>query len=708
MHHGRVPSFSALATAGLILSSAACGNHSSNNSPPQTGPTVPYDGGMPLVGQVPNVPTKLPQLPSMTNVVAALNDDSVDITFDPYDGALDYRVYPLPADGDINVQSDGTVVVNNAMYRCAGNRETPTPQIDNGANPNGAGVDTEVNGQMIGGYLRTTADATLGYVYTQPGPGLVPVYALGEANSYSDNSCYWARWAASRVKKYTTSDAARTQLLASLARDDGVAFYVPSAADSTTTQIYEDDVGQAPYITSYYLKDGAEAMVHPTKQPAFLARAMQASGTVPLMRVYYANECGASHDELAAGTERFNRIYKQGDQQPWWTLLWAGITGPTTLVVEALDKGCPYQGFLSPTSIASVTANYGGTAIVHPAYETMDQMRAASSTGEVFINGQMDPSNRPKAIARAFLKVAPNPHPKMDFFASFSPNSTPETYTTVPCGAPTGNCFAAYRQQSPTFDQSWIYMESGPTSGSGLFAYGQMMGEFWVAYADNASDTAGKFRMTANQKATMSADKFLHVTMEVDAYSTARRYPQFLISDQDAPVQYLMQNGHTLVVEPIGEITPSFTWPIDYKLEICNKRTWDVNDQCPSYDLYHIMDSAGKVANLAPNDEVGEHDSVDHRVVFDIFASTQRAYLYLDEKPYGCAELPSSTVPNGPVTVTWGDVLYHSGVDQTLAFHKAHMQTDTRRHFDNLGFSSGVSAPTWDETRLPCAPAISP
>jgi hypothetical protein len=29
-------------------------------------------------------------------------------------------------------------------------------------------------------------------------------------------------------------------------------------------------------------------------------------------------------------------------------------------------------------------------------------------------------------------------------------------------------------------------------------------------------------------------------------------------------------------------------------------------------------------------------------------------------------------------------------------------RTDTTRHFDNLGFKSGVAAPAWDESRLPC------
>jgi hypothetical protein len=641
----------------------------------------------------------------MTNVFATEDDDSAEVTFDPVDGALDYRVYPLPADGDINVTSDGHVVIKNGTYRCAGNRETPTPAVDNGPVPSGSGITTKVDQQMVGGYMRTLANATLGYVYTQPGPGLVPVYVLGEAGHDADNSCYWARWTASRVKTYTTSDSERSQLIGGLARDDGIAFYVPSAGDSTTTQVYVDLDSN---MSRYYFPDGPEAMVHSSKKAAFFVRTTKMDGTLPLMRVFYANECGRSHDELAVGQERFNRIYKQGDKQPWWSVLWTGLTKPTTLVVEALDSGCPWQGFVSPQALASVTGTYGNSKIVHQAYQTIDQIRGASPTGEVYINGQSGGSNQPKAIARAFINVAPNPHQKMDFFATFSPGSTPETYTTVGCGSLDGNCYQAWRQQSPTFDQSWIYMESGPTSGSGLFAYGQMLGEFWIAYADTASDTNGKFRMTAKQKAKMDSTTFLHVTMEVDAYSTARRYPQILISDQDPPVQYNLKAGHTMVVETIAEITPAVDWPVGYNIEICNLRNWDVNDQCPRYDLYHLMDGSGNVANLAPNDEVGEHGSVDHRVLFDVFASTQRTYLFLDGKPYACANMPSVGVPSGPVTVTWGDVLYHSGVDHTFAFHQQHMQIDMRRHFDNLGFSSGVLGPTWDEKRFPCAAPISP
>jgi hypothetical protein len=683
------------------------------------------------------VTTKLPALPALSNVQATLDDDSASITFDPFDGARDYRVYPLPADGDVSVNGDGTIAVKNGTYRCAGTRETPIPQVDNATALPGESVHTQVDQQMVGGFMRTLANATLGYVYTQPGPGLVPVYAIGEADVNADSNCFFARWGASRVKDYTTSDSDRAAKLAAGARDDGIAFYVPATAGSTTTQVYVDDQTMTNATTRYYFPDGAEAAVHSKKAPAFPVLTKQATGTQPLMRVYYGNICGWSHDELAVGKERFNRIYRQGDQLPWWSLLWSGVTQPTTLVVEALDTGCPFQGHLSPVSLDATVASYGSTPVYHQPFVTMDQVRAASPTSEVFVNGQQGafwhwdgnggiPTSAllskgvdggaqpmPKPIARSFVNVAPNPHPKMDFFATFSPNDTPEKFTSVPCGSPDGNCYQTWRQQSPTFDQMFIDVESGPNAGAdgmgaGLFTYGPVMGELWVSYADKAADTNGKYRLTAKQKASMSASSFLHVTMEVDGVSTGRRYPQILISDQSAPVQYGMANGHTVVVQPRGVDGETADYPISYQIEICNQRVWDVNNQCPVYDLYHLTGPDGGASHLTPGDELGEHASVDHRILWDVFTSTQRMYLFLDGKPYACAELPSVGVPSGQVSVTWGDVLYHSAVDQTFAFHQAHMQVETGRHFDNLGFSSNVPAPAWDESRFPCVAPITP
>jgi hypothetical protein len=75
--------------------------------------------------------------------------------------------------------------------------------------------------------------------------------------------------------------------------------------------------------------------------------------------------------------------------------------------------------------------------------------------------------------------------------------------------------------------------------------------------------------------------------------------------------------------------------------------------------------------------------------------------------PYGCVDLPAGKIAAGPATVTFGDVLYHSGVDLAdwYPYHRTHMQTETSRHFSNLGFSSNAPAPQWNEMRIPCVAA---
>ena len=70
---------------------------------------------------------------------------------------------------------------------------------------------------------------------------------------------------------------------------------------------------------------------------------------------------------------------------------------------------------------------------------------------------------------------------------------------------------------------------------------------------------------------------------------------------------------------------------------------------------------------------------------------------------------PVPVAPTGAVSVTFGDALYHSGADDNFnvkmpgSFISRRFSTSTSRHYDNLGFSSGVAAPAWDEARNPCS-----
>ena len=146
----------------------ACSGSSSTGATASAGQdgSVEPDGGSPSdaappdtqVGATDGAPTtKLQPLPTLSNVVATQNDDSASIAFDPFAGALDYRVYPLPSDDDVTVGANGQVTIKNATYRCAGNRESPSPNVED-AGSTGSWVTTEVS-DTVGGLAGSLAEA---------------------------------------------------------------------------------------------------------------------------------------------------------------------------------------------------------------------------------------------------------------------------------------------------------------------------------------------------------------------------------------------------------------------------------------------------------------------------------------------------------------------------------------------------------------------
>jgi hypothetical protein len=127
------------------------------------------------------------------------------------------------------------------------------------------------------------------------------------------------------------------------------------------------------------------------------------------------------------------------------------------------------------------------------------------------------------------------------------------------------------------------------------------------------------------------------------------------------------------------------------------------------------------VNNQAPDHSLGdfeppfEHAGMDRMTTYDAYLSSARLYVLMDGKPAGCMLYPAGGFAlGGTVTVTFGDVLYHEGAETEVAacrtgptampFVYNHQCTETKRHWDDLGFKSGVAAPAWDEARLPCAP----
>ena len=167
-----------------------------------------------------------------------------------------------------------------------------------------------------------------------------------------------------------------------------------------------------------------------------------------------------------------------------------------------------------------------------------------------------------------------------------------------------------------------------------------------------------------------------------------------------------LPSANTVIIQTFPDLD-AINWPAAYVMQICDHRPWEVNDQCPAADLYRVRDAdSGEVTALGANPELSELSGVDRSTRFDVYMSTGRSYLFVDGKPYGCVDMPAEGVPAaGPVTVTFGDVLYHSGVDPVFAYYENNLKVASLRHYDNLGFKSGVEGPLWDEQNLPCFPA---
>jgi hypothetical protein len=694
----------------------------SGAAPPIGGPSTPA----PTTGtQVPALTvapaTALPTLPPLTNVVATQREDSVGIDFDPFDKAVDYRVYPLPSDADVTANANGSITIKNAVYRCAGLRQTdelPNNTTNDVANT----ANVYINGQYSW-KATVPSTPTLGYVYPEPGMNLAPVYAVAV-----HPSSYEVGWRESRPKIYTTDMSVRQSLIAAGGRDDGIVFYVPSTASATTETVYHSEtavpVQNWTQYSEYYFTSGdmASHMTDTTPPaPAFQILTATATGAQPLMALFY--QPAQQHTELAVGQERFNRAANQGPG-PLWHLEWAGITQPTTLVVEALASGCPYQGFLSPEHMSDPP---------HQTFFTESDLQAASATGEVFINGQYDPpgsaagpallkttSASPIPIARSFVQVSPNPHDPTawDFYDGFNVASTfgTATATVDPGYCPSGTTTCAH-YTSPTFDIG-AYSIDNPTNVP-LFAYGQFLGQLWDAFDDWKQDVTGSVRFTVQKMASIDADatKFLHVTWSVDSVSTGRRYPQLIVSDQPIPVQDGFQNpnGNFLIVQTIQG--PSMRFEVEAFHGLVNGHPWAVNNQAPDHALVDYDNWSGGMntnQTIPPAEPPFEHAGMDRMTKYDAYISSDRLYVFMDGTPAGCTQYAKNGFTiGGPVTVTFGDVLYHEGAETEVGscvagsptgmpFLLDHQCTETKRIWDDLGFKSGVNVPQWDSTNFPC------
>ncbi len=643
----------------------------------------------------------LPPLPRIDNVKVTVRGDTAIVDFEPVAGARDYRIYPQPSASDVLVGENGEVVVKNAIYRCAGQHIRVDREFDDIKQ-----YDRSLAGDVFG-YKRTEQESVLGYVYLTPGTDRVPVYRLADPNLRGG---YVWEYNAPPAKEfnaaeYVTSATERSALIAKGYRDDGIAFYVPSNA---SRPVYRRQMAQAPYATLFYV-DGPEGSSRGTAASAevathFSVLADQAAGAVPLYRIFYgwAND----HDVLAAGDANRAVALHQGNT-PVSSLAWSGLKGDTTLVIEALDAGCPFAGSYIGAMAAPGSSRIGTTLPTIP----LDKARLP--TGEVFVNGQFEPTSRPKPIARAFVNVSPLPDPTMDWYLSFNPDTPwPAMDELIHDG--NGNVVLRNAKMSLEF----------PSTVDDAYSYGPLLGQFLVGATTS-------IRMVARGvDAKLSDTDYLHVTMSTTLPSTQRRYPQIWITETpevtpsevphsyDVPLEsrlgpFPFENKgpgpyDTIVVQP-------FSVDHELQIEVCDNRGWGVSQQCDRANLHGWH--AGMEGNLGwessvkwtPVPVLGEVTGVDRPVKIDVYATTSRIYVFAEDKPAGCAIVPNGMLKAGSRRVMFGTSGYHIEIDESVVpdhaahpyWHRYH-QSHVERAFDDLGISNAAPLPAWDHNLIPC------
>lgn len=616
----------------------------------------------------------LTTLPPLDGLKIDQRGDGAVFSFVPHGEAKDYRIWVLPDPAGISEAEDGSVVVTDAYYRCAGDR----PLIE---------AEGTLTAELFG-YARTEEESLLGHAFVVGAPGRKPVFALGEPNAGSDERT-GTPFSSSRNVVYTAELKTRNRLLQEGYRDDGIVFYVPETGGDRPIFSYESAPQPVEQDKIYYLTlaGGAEEEAisggeGSTTTPIADLLSEPTDGTLPVHRVTVG-----AHDLLALGDGLRDRYLREGNQ-PLNHVTWKGLTEKTTLVIEALDRGCAFGGLYASSDTEEI--GYAKPFI------SLARAQEESETGEVWVNGQHEDTGTPVPLARSFVTLEPQAAPQMDFYADFSTTGIAQEYeeTERDEGA------KRLRFSSDLFDLEFWSIELDSWS------VGEALGNLWVAYADWAADTNGKFRLTAKQMAELDEDNYLHVTAEFDIPSTHRRYPQILISDQPPPVQAGLVNGATIIVQPFSSTT-------EVQIQLCKERTWDVNNQCPRFKLGRSLDFEPAYSDnetlWPPRPVPGEWSGFDLPVLFDVYVSQKRVYLFFNHEPFGCAKIPDGTWNPGPVSVTLGDVLYHSGVDEDVIcdecahqFLRNYQLPQTVRRFDNFGFQNGVKEPKWNESIFPC------
>jgi hypothetical protein len=265
------------------------------------------------------------------------------------------------------------------------------------------------------------------------------------------------------------------------------------------------------------------------------------------------------------------------------------IGADETLVIEAIDRRCPFPGVLgrAHADVSTATAEMGATADVvvnnqaftikrwQDSFPVRTESEIAAQYGSVYFNGQEPdrpnfttsppesplirmaqpaPADDPVVVARAVVKVSalgtqtlPAGFGSADYFDDFSSSSDQPVFA-----ANTGNLPSAWENAAMPWridrweNSKWNFymtgMEAPPENGAPAHSLAQMFidrGVLHTVLSDYYLDAMSSLTMYPKRAVNLptAADQYLHVTYEVPTIESSRRYINLALCGADSPGQ---------------------------------------------------------------------------------------------------------------------------------------------------------------------------
>lgn len=462
-------------------------------------------------------------------------------------------------------------------------------------------------------------------------------------------------------------------------------------------------------------------------------------------------EAGAAGNETVSGTVIHCAGFRQHNAPaaPLPTLLRqievTGLTGPSRVVVEAVDQTCPFPGVLGKEHATVQVGNSELPLGDRQPFSTFTEDEIRSSYGSLIVNGHgrgpvlggPSPRASPRVLARTTVLVTPSGAPPdhvATFFDSFDDASDqPVLLKQLPDSG-------GRSQEGRLLTNSrWAFY----TWGADLSQFFIQRGQLHTVLADWAQDIFSSNAAYPRRTFALSDTGYLHLHYEVAADTTARRYWWISICGAQSPGQTLDASGllrAQIVQTPFfyqeDGLDPSLAgwnclqvFPLDgspFPLPPTNAR--------PESDLRIVVNLANGAARdnvrlVSPNQYgdttiaprswyrqqrgnggalgqpvLDDQMLISPRTRMDLYVRRDRAVVYVNGEQRVCNDFPNQRLTMAEGAVGFGQVLYHSAAER-LELHESFDDRTGQlyylwntpfvdaRTWDNLGVEEGVDQP---------------